>query len=358
MASIFENARHGRALANALDAFAQVPLLRAGLRLGLFEALRTPQDPAALAARLGLAPDLVAAWARNLCAQGWLAKAGRKAPGPPGHQAGDAVRLAPATVWLLDAPEAQSLHALLEYAVDTMADRLGALPELMKGAERPTFGRSDEARRMAAITRLVEPRALRALESIPGGRRPERVLDIGCGRGDYLAQLLTRYRDAMGLGIEIDPGVAEQARRRLAEADVTRRAEVLVGDFRTMELPRGHFDLILLNHNFHYFAPTERPALLRRAKARLSEGGVVAVQTLVLTEGILPSLFGLQAGAALFDLLLRTHGNLYGLPSSSEVQQALREAGFAQIGEVPVLPGGAVRFVWGATTPPPEREAP
>jgi len=335
VASIFESARHGRALAQALDALAQVPLLRTGLRLGLFEALRTPRDPQALADHLGLAPDLVAAWARNLTAQGWLLKKG------------DAVRLAPATVWLLDAPEAQSLHALLEYAVETMAERLGALPELMKGAERPAFGRSEEARRMAAITRLVEPRALRALESIPGGRHPGRVLDIGCGRGDYLAELLTRYRDAKGLGIEIDPGVAEQARRRLAEADVTRRAEILVGDFRSMELPRGNFDLILLNHNFHYFSPAERPALLRRAKTRLTADGVVAVQTLVLTEGILPSLLGLQAGAALFDLLLRTHANLYGLPSSGEVQQALRDAGFAQTGEVAVVPGGAVRYVFG-----------
>jgi SAM-dependent methyltransferase len=254
-------------------------------------------------------------------------------------------------VWLLDAPEAQSLHALLEYAVDTMASRLGALPDLMKGAERPLFGRGDETERMAAITRLVEPRALRAIESIPGAHHPQRVLDIGCGRGDYLAELLTRYRDAIGLGIEIDPGVAEQARRRLAEADVTRRAEVLVGDFRSMELPRGNFDLILLNHNFHYFAPAERPALLRRIKGRLNENGVVAVQTLVLTEGILPSLLGLQAGAALFDLLLRAHGNLYGLPSATDLHQALLEAGFAATGEVAVVPGGAVRYVFGTVAP-------
>ena len=351
MASIFENARHGRALAQALDAFAQVPLLCTGLRLGLFEALRTPQDPQALADRLGLAPDLVAAWARSLQAQGWLQKAGRRAPGSPGQEKGDAYRLAPATVWLLDAPEAQSLHALLEYAVDTMASRLGALPDLMKGAERPLFGRGDETERMAVITRLVEPRALRAIESIPGAHHPQRVLDIGCGRGDYLAELLTRYRDAIGLGIEIDPGVAEQARRRLAEADVTRRAEVLVGDFRSMELPRGNFDLILLNHNFHYFAPAERPALLRRIKGRLNENGVVAVQTLVLTEGILPSLLGLQAGAALFDLLLRAHGTLYGLPSATDLHQALLEAGFAATGEVAVVPGGAVRYVFGTVAP-------
>lgn len=336
MTSIFEAARHGRALAQALDAFAVVPLLRTGLRLGLFESLRAPQSAAALADRLGLAPDLVSAWARNLHAQGWLARKG------------DAYRLAPATQWLLDAPEAAALHALLDHAVDTMASRLGALPELMKGAERPVFGRGDEARRMTAITRLVEPRALRVLEQIPGARHPQRVLDIGCGRGDYLARLLQRYRDAMGLGVEIEPAVAEEARRRLAEADVTRRAEVLVGDFRTMELPRGNFDLILLNHNLHYFAPGERVALLRRARSRLVENGVLAIQTLVLTEGILPSLFGLQAGAALFDLLLRAHRNLHGLPEAAEVHQALREAGFAATGEAAVVPGGAVRFVWGA----------
>jgi hypothetical protein len=118
-----------------------------------------------------------------------------------------------------------------------------------------------------------------------------------------------------------------------------------------MELPRGNFDLILLNHNVHYFAPTERPALLRRIKGRLNENGVVAVQTLVLTEGILPSLLGLQAGAALFDLLLRAHGNLYGLPSATDLHQALRDAGFAATGEVAVVPGGAVRYVFGTVAP-------
>jgi SAM-dependent methyltransferase len=233
-----------------------------------------------------------------------------------------------------------------------MASSLGALPDLLKGAERPAFGTSDEARRMAAITRLVEPRALHVLEQIPGVRHPQRVLDVGCGRGDYLAGLLRRYRDAMGLGIEIEPAVADEARRRLAEADVTRRAEIRVGDFRTMELPLGTFDLVLLNHNLHYFTPSERVAVLRRAASRLSEGGVVAVQTLVLTEGILPSLFGLQAGAALFDLLLRTHRNLHGLPGAEEVHDALRAAGLGTTGEVAVLPGGAVRFVWGSVAEP------
>ncbi len=336
MPSPFESARHGRRLAAAVDAFAQVPLLRTGLRLGLFEALRQPHAPDELAHRLGLEPDLVAAWARMLHAQGWL------------QRKGEAYRIAPPMAWLLDAPESASLQALLDLAVETMAPSLGALPELLKGGERPPFGEHGEAPRVAAITRLVEPRALRALEKIPGVRRARRVLDIGCGQGTYLARFLTHYRDARGLGIELDPEVAEEARRRLAEADVTRRGEIHVGDFLVAELPGGHFDLVLLNHNLHYFAPAQRPALLRRARERLAPGGALAIQTLVMSEGLLPGLMGLRAGAALFDLLQRAHRNLHGLPELDEVHRLLEEAGFARTGEVSVLPGGAVRYVWGS----------
>jgi SAM-dependent methyltransferase len=336
LASIFESARHARRLAGAVDAFAVVPLLRTGLALGLADAMRSPQEPEALAARLGLEPDLVVGWARMLHAQGWL------------NRRGDAYELAAPFLWLLDAPEAASMAALLDQAIGTVGPRLAALPELMKGAERPLFGDRNEALRMAAITRLFEPRALRALTKIPGLRHPQRILDVGCGQGHYLASLLTRFRDALGVGIELDPRVADEARRHLAEADVTRRADIRVGDFLTIELPPGRFDLVLLNHNLHYFPPAQRASVLRRAHDLLGDVGLVVVQTLVLTEGLLPGLLGLQGGAALFDLVLRTHRNLYGLPAVEDVHDALRTAGFAQTGEVPVLAGGAVRFVWGS----------
>jgi SAM-dependent methyltransferase len=332
----FDGARNARAFAGAIDAFAQVPLLRAGLRTGLFDALRQPHAAGPLAERLGLAPDLVAAWARLLHSLGWLQKRGEE------------YRIGPTIAWLLDSQDAASLAALLDQSVETIAPRLSALPELMKGAERPTFGSRDDALRMAAVTRLVAGRALRVLEKIPGARHPRRILDIGCGQGHYLAELLSRYRDALGIGIELDPRVAEAARQRLSEADVTRRAEIRVGDFLAMEPPPGRFDLILLNHNLHYFTPAQRVVLLRRARGLLDEEGALAVQTLVLTEGLLPSLLGLQAGTALFDLVLRTHANLHGLPAIDELHRALHEAGLPRTGEVPIVPGGAVRFVWGS----------
>jgi SAM-dependent methyltransferase len=309
------------------------------MHLGLFEALRSPQSAEAVATRLGLAPDLVTAWARALQAQGWL-------------QLRDGLyRVTPTLAWLLDAPEGAALHALLDYAVETLVPRLTRLPELMKGAEHPPPATPDDAHRIALISRLVEPRALRALGRVPGARRAKQVLDVGCGQGSYLTAFLRHYRDAQGVGVERDPGVAQEAVRALREADVERRSEIRVGDFMTLELPMRRFDLILLNHNLYYFPRAEHGALFRRLGEHLAEHGTVAIQTPVLTEGPLASLLGLAAATAVFDLVLRLHGDMYGLPDLEGLRSTLREAGFEDIGEVPVLPTGAVRYVWARLSP-------
>jgi SAM-dependent methyltransferase len=312
----------------------ELALLRSGLELGLFEALRDPQGAEALAERLGLAGDLVAAWLRAADAHGLL------------RLRDERYSLSPFVHWLLDAPESAALHAALDQAALSWLPRLGTLPELMKGAERPRWGSPEEARRTAALSRLLEARALGALARVPGVAGARRVLDVGCGEGTYLAGFLQRHRDARGVGVELDPAVAEQARATLREAQVSRRGEIRAGDFLTLELGEG-FDLALLNQSLHYFAPAERAALFRRIRSLLAPGGVVAIQTAVATRDPVSRLLGSAASVATFDLFLRCHRNLYGLPDPAEVARALREAGFAGAGEVPVVPGGSTRFVWG-----------
>lgn len=335
MASRFHELRHARRLASTLDGLARVHLLKTGVRLGLFEALREARSAEELANRLGLAADLVAAWLRALHAQGLVARRGER------------YRIGGFTAWLLDAPQATMLHALLDQAADGYAPVLASLPELLKGAERPEFGSSSEAVRVAAITRLLEKPALRALARLPGARSARRVLDVGCGFGNYLAGLLQRYRDCQGLGIELDPLVAEEARRTLREAEVSRRAEIRVGDFMTMDLPKGTFDLVLLNHGLYYFPPSERVALFRRARGRLSERGTLAIQTAVLARGPLARALGTASWIATADLYLRAHRNLYGLPDPEELCGALAECGFRETGIVPIAAGGSVVYVWG-----------
>lgn len=324
---------HGRTLAATFDAFARVHLLRVGLELGLFEALRRPLAAEALAAKVGLAEDLVRSWL-IACERIDLVRAGRE-----GHELADLTR------FLLDSPEAPALRALLDQVALGWGARFQELPQLLKGAARPRFGSPEETRRIAAASRVVEKRALAALARIPGTSRARRVLDIGCGHGTYLAGFLARFRDAQGVGVELDPVVAEDARRTLREAEVWRRGEIRVGDFMSAELPIG-FDLILLNNNLHYFAPAEHAALFRRAFAKLAPGGVLAIQTGVVEPGRVSRWLGADAEMALFDLFLRCHENLHGLPDLPALHERLRATGFASTGEVAVWPGGSARYVF------------
>jgi SAM-dependent methyltransferase len=329
-----DSLRHGRRLAATLAGQLGVSLLRAGIHQGLFEALRDPKGAEELARRQGLAADLVEAWLRAAHAHGFVTlREGR-------YGLGDFAR------WLLDSPEAPALHAMLDQSELTWAPLLSRLPELLKGAERPVFGAPGEALRAAAAARLMESRALVALSRVPGARGARRVLDVGCGYGTYLAGLLRRHRDAYGLGVEIDPAVAEEARRVLREAEVWRRGEIRVGAFMTLELPAGSYDLALLNNDVHYFGGSERSTLFRRVRERLRPGGTLAVQTPVVRTGRLARMLGSAPLVATFDLFLRSHRNLSGLPEPAELAASLLDAGFAETGEVAIVPDGTAAYVW------------
>lgn len=339
MSSWLRELRHGRRLASMLATQLRVPLLRTGIHLGLLEALRSPLRPEELAGRLGLAPDLVAAWLRAAAANDLVSEQGGR------YQAGRFAR------WLLDSPEAAALHAMVDQAELTYAPRLSGLPELMKGRERPVFGAPEEALRVAAASRLGERRALEALARVPGVRGSRRVLDVGCGQGTYLAGLLTRYRDAQGVGVELDAAVANEARRVLREAEVSRRGEVRVGDFLTHDLPEGSFDLVLLNNNLHYFSPAQREILFRRILGRLRPRGTLAIQTPVASRGRLARALGSGALVATFDLFLRLHRNLHGLPDPDALAERLRAVGFPEVGRTPITPDGTACYVWARSDP-------
>lgn len=325
-----------RDLRRTLASFARVHLLRSGLELGLFEALREPKNANQLAREARLAPDLLQAWLYAARAQGLIGLARER---DEAYQIGGMVR------WMLDSPGAEALRALVDHAVVDQGPVFERMKELLHGGERPEFGANDEAQRAAAAARSIELRALEALSRIPGARGAKRVLDIGCGHGAYLIGLLLRYRDVHGVGVERNADVAADAQRRLRDAELERRAEVRVGDFMSLALP-GAFDLILLNNNLYYFAPGEVEPLLARVRDLLGPGGVVAIQVPVVSDHPAAHWTGQRAQTAAFDLFLRAHQNLYGLPDLAELHATLHGLAFGAVGETAFLPGGAARYVW------------
>ena len=315
-------------------AVSQLALLRAGLAAGVFEALAEPHTGEELAAQLAAPPDLCEAVLRAAHASGFVTRRGGR------------YRRSRFVEWLGASPEGDAARAMLDQAALAYAPSLDRLPELLRGAQRLRFAGEQAAARVARASRLLEAHALAALDRVPGARNARRILDVGCGEGSLLVALLGRYRDALGLGVEREAAVAERARRRLAEGQVHRRAEIWVGDVLRQELPAGDWDLALLNQVLHYCTEAERDQLFARLQPRLAHGGVLAIQTSVVQDGALARAVGVAATAALFDLFLRCHDNLTALPDPTDLQVRLRSAGFARVGSVSIVPGGALRYVW------------
>ncbi len=94
-------------------------------------------------------------------------------------------------------------------------------------------------------------------------RRPRsaalRIVDLGCGTGALLAALVSEYRSAVGIAVDIDPHAVALANRNFARLGFAARARARGGDW--FEGLEGVFDLIISN-------PPYIPADARRSLPR------------------------------------------------------------------------------------------
>ena len=74
---------------------------------------------------------------------------------------------------------------------------------------------------------------------------PLRIVDLGVGSGALLCALLSEFRSARGLGIDVSPAAASVAIRNVEACGLSGRAEIRVGDWNA-DL-EGPFDLIVSN---------------------------------------------------------------------------------------------------------------
>ena len=102
-----------------------------------------------------------------------------------------------------------------------------------------------------------------ALSLFPDRSAPLRLLALGTGTGALLAALLSEYPAAFGVGVDLAPGAARQARTNLATLGFAARAAVLVGHWG--EALTGGFDLVVSNPP--YIPSTDIAALQREVRA-------------------------------------------------------------------------------------------
>jgi hypothetical protein len=106
------------------------------------------------------------------------------------------------------------------------------------------------------------------------------VVDVGGGRGTFLAAILHVYPGLRGVLLDL-PRVIPAARKYLADSGVDERCEVVAGDFFT-EVPTGA-DAYLVAHVVHNWDDGQAATILRTIRAAMPDHG-----QLLLVEAPVP----------------------------------------------------------------------
>ncbi len=108
------------------------------------------------------------------------------------------------------------------------------------------------------------PGLVRGLLAVADVTPGEIVVDLGCGDGRVLIEAAT-VNGCRGRGYELDPAIADEARRRVAAAGVGHLVEIVTGDARDAEVDDA--DLV-----FAFLPPAAVAELLEPVVARLRAG--------------------------------------------------------------------------------------
>jgi tRNA (cmo5U34)-methyltransferase len=111
--------------------------------------------------------------------------------------------------------------------------------------------------------------------------RARRVLDVGCGAGNYSLKLLERLPNLDVTLIDLSLPMLERARQRVSGATAG-EVTTIQCDIREIELPPGHYDIILAAAVLHHLRTEEQwRAVFARLYETLRPGGGLWIADLV-----------------------------------------------------------------------------
>ncbi|HLI72093.1 MAG TPA: class I SAM-dependent methyltransferase, partial [Ktedonobacteraceae bacterium] len=107
----------------------------------------------------------------------------------------------------------------------------------------------------------------------------QRIIDVGCGTGDWLIETATTYPSiSLLIGVDISNSMIEFARMQAAAAGVNDRVEFHVMDaLRMLEFPEAYFDLVTHRAAASWLRTWDWRKLLQEYRRIGRPGGVVRV---------------------------------------------------------------------------------
>ena len=117
-----------------------------------------------------------------------------------------------------------------------------------------------------AHARKLYPVLLDQLECLPH----QRVLDVGCGTGELLRQIVARWSGGEYRGVDLSPEMVAIARKKLG---VT--AQVVQGDSERLPVSDGWAQVVVCSDSFHHYPNPE--AVLKEFHRVLQPGGAILI---------------------------------------------------------------------------------
>lgn len=185
---------------------------------------------------------------------------------------------------------------------------------------------------LQAQIEMIWPHERPILERLGVGRSM-RLLDLACGTGRFLREVVRAWNHLEATGLDLFPGHLAVAQRDL-EADGRGDVSLVAGDARATGLPSGAFDVVTIRHVLQ--AVGDPPAFLAEARRLLAPGGLV--YTLVEDYQGLVVDASTEAGRRLFldvEPVIRPTGT--NLHHGRQAFRELRAAGFDDVRVHPIV---------------------
>ncbi len=140
---------------------------------------------------------------------------------------GMAVRFGTKYVLTSDGKQAFSSIGFFTWAIGGYSSYFSALPDIVRGTTRPARNDADVARGCGQVdAALTRDRVHQVLASL----RPGRIADLGCGDATRLSTYLGTAASVSGVGVERSEQAAAMARRRIQQAGLAHRVDIVTAD--------------------------------------------------------------------------------------------------------------------------------
>ena len=152
------------------------------------------------------------------------------------------------------------------------------------------------------------------------GRRPFRMLDVGCGTGALLNLMAGQPEAELLVGLDYSPVMVRHLAQKIAASPHANKLHAIVGDSERLPLADASFDVVTCCNSFHHYP--HQAAVIRSFGRVLRPGGL-----LVLVDGFRDNV----VGWVVFDVAVAMVEGHVHHAAWSEVRDMIRAAGFATI---------------------------